>query len=43
MNINNGKTGIIDIPGALHSTGGDGDGQIGGVVAYTGDIWDETR
>ena len=40
MNINNGKTGIIDIPGALHSTGGDGDGQIGGVVAYTGDIWD---
>ena len=43
MNINNGKTGIIDIPGALHSTGGDGDGQIGGVVAYTGDIWDETQ
>ena len=40
MNINNGKTGIIDIPGALHSTGGDGDGQIGGVVAYTGDIYD---
>lgn len=41
MNTNNGKTGIIDIPGALHSTGGDGDGQIGGVVAYTGDIYDE--
>ena len=40
MNTNNGKTGIIDIPGALHSTGGDGDGQIGGVVAYTGDIYD---
>lgn len=40
MNINNGKTGIIDIPGALHSTGGDGDNQIGGVVAYTGDIYD---
>ena len=43
MNINNGKTGIIDIPAPLHSTGGDGDGQIGGVVAYTGDIWDETQ
>ena len=41
MNINNGKTGIIDIPGALHSTGGDGDNQIGGVVAYTGDIYDD--
>lgn len=40
MNINNGKTGIIDIPGALHSTGGDGDSQVGGVVAYTGDIYD---
>lgn len=40
MNINNGKTGIIDIPGALHSTGGDGDNQVGGVVAYTGDIYD---
>jgi len=41
MNINNGKTGNVNIPGALHSTGGDGDGQIGGVVAYTGDIYDE--
>lgn len=41
MNINNGKTGIIDIPGALHSTGGDGDNQVGGVVAYTGDIYDD--
>lgn len=41
MNTNSGKTGIIDIPGALHSTGGDGDGQIGGVVAYTGDIYDD--
>lgn len=40
MNINNGKTGNVNIPGALHSTGGDGDGQIGGVVAYTGDIYD---
>ena len=41
MNINNGKTGIIDIPAPLHSTGGDGDGQVGNVVAYAGDIWDE--
>lgn len=42
MNINNGKTGNVNIPGALHSTGGDGDGQIGGVVAYAGDVYDET-
>lgn len=42
MNINNEKTGNVNIPGALHSTGGDGDGQIGGVVAYTGDIYDVT-
>lgn len=42
MNINNGKTGNVNIPGALHSTGGDGDGQVGGVVAYAGDIYDET-
>lgn len=41
MNTNNGKTGIIDIPAPLHSTGGDGDGQVGNVVAYTGDIWDD--
>lgn len=42
MNVNSGKTGIIDIPAPLHSTGGDGDGQVGNVVAYTGDIWDDT-
>lgn len=42
MNTNNGKTGIIDIPAPLHSTGGDGDGQVGNVVAYAGDIWDES-
>lgn len=42
MNTNNGKTGNVNIPGALHSTGGDGDGQVGGVVAYAGDIYDET-
>ena len=41
MNTNNGKTGIIDIPAPLHSTGGDGDGQVGNVVAYAGDIWDD--
>lgn len=41
MNINNGKTGTVNIPGALHSTGGDGDGQVGNVVAYAGDIWDD--
>lgn len=41
MNTNNGKTGNVNIPGALHSTGGDGDGQIGGVVAYAGDVYDE--
>lgn len=40
MNINDIKTGIINIPGALHSTGGDGEGQVGNVVAYTGDIYD---
>lgn len=41
MNINNGKTGTVNIPGALHSTGGDGDGLVGNVVAYAGDIYDE--
>lgn len=41
MNVNSGTTGIIDIPAPLHSTGGDGDGQVGNVVAYTGDIWDD--
>lgn len=41
MNINNGKTGTVNIPGALHSTGGDGDGLVGNVVAYAGDIWDD--
>lgn len=41
MNINSGKTGTVNIPGALHSTGGDGDGLVGNVVAYTGDIYDE--
>lgn len=40
MNINDIKTGVINIPGVLHSTGGDGDGQIGNVVAYAGDIYD---
>lgn len=40
MNTNNIKTGLIKIPGALTSTGGDGNGQVGGVVAYTGDIYD---
>lgn len=41
MNINNGKTGTVNIPGALHSTGGDGDGLVGNVVAYAGDVYDE--
>ena len=41
MNTNSGKTGIINIPSALHSTGGDGDGHVGNVVAYTGDIFDD--
>lgn len=41
MNINSGKTGTVNIPGALHSTGGDGDGLVGNVVAYAGDIWDD--
>lgn len=41
MNINNGKTGTVNIPGALRSTGGDGDGQVGNVVAYAGDVYDE--
>lgn len=39
-NVNNGITGVIDIPGALRSRGAaDGD-QVGGVVAYAGDIYD---
>lgn len=42
MNTNNIKTGLIKIPGALTSTGGDGNGQVGGVVAYTGDVYDAT-
>lgn len=41
MNTNSGKTGIINIPSALHSTGGDGDGHVGNVVAYAGDIFDD--
>lgn len=41
MNINSGKTGTVNIPGALHSTGGDGDGHVGNVVAYAGDVWDD--
>lgn len=41
MNINIGKTGTVNIPGALHSTGGDGDGHVGNVVAYAGDVYDE--
>lgn len=43
MNINTGKTGTINIPAPLHSTGGDGDGQVGNVVAYTGDIYDDEQ
>lgn len=39
-NINNIKTGDVNIPGALHSTAGDGNGQVGNVVAYTGDVYD---
>lgn len=42
MNINSGKTGNVNIPGALHPTGGDGDGQVGGVAVYAGDVYDET-
>ena len=42
-NINNIKTGNVNIPGALHSTGGDGNGQVGGVVAYAGDIYDVSK
>lgn len=41
-NINNIKTGNVNIPGALHSTANDGGGQVGNVVAYTGDIYDTT-
>lgn len=41
-NINNIKTGNVNIPGALHSTANDGGGQVGNVVAYAGDIYDTT-
>lgn len=41
MNVNSGKTGTVNIPGALHSTGGDGDGLVGNVVVYAGDIFDD--
>ncbi|MEE3440268.1 hypothetical protein, partial [Ruminococcus sp.] len=41
MNINSGKTGTVNIPGALHSTGGDGDGLVGNVVVYAGDVYDD--
>lgn len=39
-NVNNGITGVIDIPGALRSRGAADGNQVGGVVAYTGDIYD---
>lgn len=39
-NINNVKTGNVNIPGALHSTAADGYSQVGNVVAYAGDIYD---
>lgn len=42
MNTNNGKTGNVNIPGALHSTASDSINQIGNVVAYAGDIYDAT-
>lgn len=38
MDINNKKTGLIKIPGALTSTGYE-DG-VAGIVAYTGDVYD---
>lgn len=41
-NVNNGITGVIDIPGALRSRGAADGNQVGGVVAYTGDIYDVT-
>ena len=41
-NINNGITGVIDIPGALRSRGAADGNQVGGVVAYAGDIYDVT-
>lgn len=41
-NINNGITGVIDIPGALRSRGAADGNQVGGVVAYAGDIYDTT-
>lgn len=41
-NTNNIRTGVIDIPGALRPLGGadSSTNQVGGVVAYTGDIYD---
>lgn len=39
-NVNNGITGVIDIPGALRSRGAADGNQVGGVVAYAGDIYD---
>lgn len=39
-NVNNGITGVIDIPGALRSRGAADGSQVGGVVAYAGDIYD---
>lgn len=41
-NVNNGITGVIDIPGALRSRGAADGNQVGGVVAYAGDIYDVT-
>lgn len=43
-NTNNIRTGVIDIPGALRPLGGAdaSTNQVGGVVAYTGDIYDVT-
>lgn len=41
-NVNNGITGVIDIPGALRSRGAADGNQVGGVVAYAGDIYDTT-
>lgn len=42
-NVNNGITGVIDIPGALRSRGAADGNQVGGVVAYAGDIYDVSK
>lgn len=42
-NVNNGTTGVIDIPGALRSRGAADGNQVGGVVAYAGDIYDVSK